>query len=131
MSTRKKERIDYKKLHSTGEHCVIKNQKAVTQTQVNESEKSTQANQSEAIESITSLSTLIEGLTIQEQKSLQTSTMDQDQVKQLNIQKIVIANDVDDFLSENDFDDLSKSEVDMLTTKVETLRTNFEPSILI
>ena len=43
--------------------------------------------------------------------------MDQEKGKQLNMEQIVIATDVDDFMLENEFEEMSKSEVDTLTIR--------------
>ena len=51
--------------------------------------------------------------------------MNKERLKHLCIEQGVIASDVDDLAIENDIDEMTKTEVDVLTTKVETLQTWF------
>ena len=165
---RRRERIDYKKLHTTGERSIRNQSSAATSKHQNQGETeshqtvSTESNlfelteslQSESSESLvksseslqaestassqitsnlqqpgtvcisdlSTLSTLIENLSLEPSTM---ATMDKERFKLLNIEQTVIANDVDDIATENDVDDMTLSEVDVLTSKAEKMRTQF------
>ena len=150
MQRRNKERIDYQKLHSTGERVsnfnnstsnesesineeegnisTLEDTIALYQTLL-EDEDSQDVKQTTDPVSVQNLSLLVQSLSLQESASStlvnEQSSMDKQRYLNLSIEQGVISSDVDDLLLENDIDELTKSEIDTLTSKFETLRTRF------
>ena len=150
--SRQRKRIDYMKLHSTGERNIkdqstentstenkataISNQITSDQADTSNLEDTFASYQTllqddtvqddqlnvQCLESVSvaNLSSLIQGLSLQE-----PSTMDKNRLNHLNIEQGVITSDVDDLLMENDIEEMTKQEVETLTIKVEALRTRF------
>ena len=106
---RNKKRIDYKKLNETGEKVPVEveNQEA---------------------EEVAEISSLLRGISISEdlQNMHQEDNMEKQKIDSLKVDESTLAEDVDDFIDENEIDQSSTlEEIDVKINRMEQLRTSY------
>ena len=115
MLTRSKKRLDYKKFGETGER---------TEKQLKGEEEADRDN----IGEVSELSNLLKSISISEDLQLVSSeeNMSQEKINALSIEESTIADDISDFIDENQVGDmLDTSEIDNKISKLEELRTGY------
>ena len=113
--TRSKKRLDYKKLGETGEQ---------TEKQLKGEEEADRDNLGE----VSKLSNLLKSITVSEDLQLVSSedNMLQEKIDALSIEESTMADDISDFIDENQMEDmLDAPEIDNKISKLEEPRTGY------